>query len=251
VVWLVLCGAAWVNACSRDLAERVVAAGIANAAPEILPYGVDVGEFAGGEGATWRARIGARDGELVIVGIGRLVAKKGFAHLVRASALLRSAGVPARVALGGAGDLEAALAEEARRAGCEDFVSLLGNVPHDEIGDLFAAADVVAVPSVRDEEGNVDGLPNVLLEAMAAGRPIVASRIGGIPDVIEHERNGVLVPAGDAAALAAALSRLRDDAELRRRVARAARASAVERSWTAYGERLVRGYDRVARIDAN
>jgi glycosyltransferase involved in cell wall biosynthesis len=241
----VLRRAAWANACSRDLAERVADLGIAPNAPDVLPYGVDVAEFAGGDRATWRSRVGAKDGEFVVVGIGRLVAKKGFGYLVRASALLRSRGIPVRLAVGGTGDLEATLLDEARATGCEAFVSLVGNVPHDEVGGLLAAADAVAVPSVRDERGNVDGLPNVLLEAMAAGRPIVASRIGGIPDVVEDERNGLLVPPADATALAAALRRLREDIDLRSRVASAARASAAERSWAAYGDRLMRGYEGV------
>ena len=122
---------------------------------------------------------------------------------------------------------------------------LLGNVPHDQVGGLLAAADAVSVPSVRDERGNVDGLPNVLLEAMAAGCVIVASRVGGIPDVVEPERNGLLVPPGDPPALAAALRRLRDDPQLRSRLASASREAARQHSWTSYGDRLIGGYENV------
>ena len=244
----VLRRSAWVNACSRDLAARVSSLGIARDAPDVLPYGVDVMEFAGGDAAAWRARAGASDGDFVVVGIGRLVAKKGFRHLVQAAALLRSQGMPVRLVLGGAGDLAESLADQVRAERCESSVSLVGNVPHDEVGGLLGAADVVAVPSVRDERGNVDGLPNVLLEAMAAGRAIVASRVGGIPDVIEPERNGLLVPPGDPAALAAALRRLRDDRELRSRLADGARRTAADRSWTSYGDRLIRGYERVLAV---
>jgi glycosyltransferase involved in cell wall biosynthesis len=80
---------------------------------------------------------------------------------------------------------------------------------------------------------------------MAAGCVIVASRVGGIPDVVEPERNGLLVPPGDPPALAAALRRLRDDPQLRSRLASAARETARQHSWTSYGDRLIRGYEHV------
>jgi glycosyltransferase involved in cell wall biosynthesis len=241
----VLRRSAWVNACSRDIADRVRSMGLVPKAPDVLPYGVDLSDFASGDAGAWRARIGANEGDFVVVGVGRLVAKKGFTHLVRAAAILRSQGVPVRVVLGGTGDLAGDLAEQVRAERCEAFVRLLGNVPHDQVGGLLAAADAVAVPSVRDERGNVDGLPNVLLEAMAAGCVIVASRVGGIPDVVEAERNGLLVPPGDPPALAAALRRLRDDPQLRSRLASAARETARQHSWTSYGDRLIRGYEHV------
>jgi glycosyltransferase involved in cell wall biosynthesis len=85
------------------------------------------------------------------------------------------------------------------------------------------AADVAAVPSVVDRAGNVDGLPNALLEALAAGRPVIASRVAGIPDVVTHGRDGLLVAPKDVAGLAAAVLRLRDDAALRARLGSAAR----------------------------
>jgi glycosyltransferase involved in cell wall biosynthesis len=241
----VLRRSAWVNACSRDIADRVRSMGLVPKALDVLPYGVDLSDFASGDAGAWRARIGANEGDFVVVGVGRLVAKKGFPHLVRAAAILRSQGVPVRVVLGGTGDLAGDLAEQVRAERCEAFVRLLGNVPHDQVGGLLAAADAVAVPSVRDERGNVDGLPNVLLEAMAAGCVIVASRVGGIPDVVEPERNGLLVPPGDPPALAAALRRLRDDPQLRSRLASAARETARQHSWTSYGDRLIRGYEHV------
>jgi glycosyltransferase involved in cell wall biosynthesis len=239
---------AWLNACSRDLAERVLSMGLAPDAPEVLPYGVDLPEPGTGDGAAWRARLGAGPQEFVVAAAGRLVAKKGFAYLVHAAAILRSQGVPVRVVLAGSGDLEPALVSQIRAERCEASISLLGNLPHRDVAGVFAGADAVAIPSVRDERGNVDGLPNVLLEAMAAGSAIVASRVGGIPDMVETERNGLLVPPGDASAFAAALRRLKDDAELRSRLASTARETARGHSWTAYGDRLIRGYERALAI---
>ena len=89
----------------------------------------------------------------------------------------------------------------------------------------LAAADIVVVPSVVDRAGNVDGLPNVLLEAMAAGRAVIASRVAGIPDVVTDGVDGILVERGGRrAALAAALARLAGDPALRQRLGASARA---------------------------
>jgi glycosyltransferase involved in cell wall biosynthesis len=235
--------AAAVTACSRDRAERARAFG---ADAEVLPYGVDPADLAGGDSGEWRARAHAAPGDFLVAGLGRLVAKKGFGHLIAAVAELRGIGIPARLALGGSGDLSAELASIANRLGCPDAVRLLGDVPHQRVGAFLRAADAVVVPSVRDEQGNVDGLPNVLLEALACGRPIVASRVGGIPDVVTDERNGLLVPAADAHALAQALRRVREDPSLAARLAGQARARAEALSWDAHGSRLLAVYEGAA-----
>jgi glycosyltransferase involved in cell wall biosynthesis len=237
----------WVAACAGDLAERAIRLGAPPERVATLLHGVDIEELAGGDAMEWRRRAAAEDGDFLVVALGRLVAKKGFSHLLRAAATLRTGAVPVRVAIGGVGDLAERLANEAAALGCTDHVRFLGNVPHDQIGGLFRAADVVAVPSVRDDKGNVDGLPNVLLEAMAAGRPVVSTRIAGVPDVVEDGRNGLLVTAGDDAALAEALARLHHDRGLAARLGAAAVDTARGLSWKSYGDQLLAAYDRVVR----
>src|SRR6185503_10615046 len=100
----------------------------------------------------------------------------------------------------------------------------LGNKSQDEISRLCAAADVIVVPSVRDAAGNVDGLPNFALEALASATPVIATRVGGLPQVIENGVSGRLVAERDAAALASALRELLTHSEEGRRLGAAARA---------------------------
>jgi glycosyltransferase involved in cell wall biosynthesis len=242
----VMARSAWTLACSHDLARRARRLGGEHEV-EVLPYGVDIPSLDVADVARWREQLGATPDVLLVVAVGRLVAKKGFSTLVRAASILRREGISIRVAIGGAGDLAAPIAAEARTLGCEADVTLLGRVAHERVASLLAGADVVAVPSMRDEEGNVDGLPNVLLEALAVGRPIVASRVGGIPDVLADGVDSVLVEPGDAKALAGALLRLRDEPELRARLAQQAQRRAAGLPWSAYAETLAAGYRRISR----
>lgn len=234
----------WVAACASDLGERAVRLGADPARVVTLLHGVDPGELASGDAVLWRARAGAGEEDFLVVALGRLVAKKGFSHLLRAAAVLRARGVPVRVAIGGTGDLGGRLEAEAAELSCRNRVCFLGDVPHHEVGGLFRAADAIVVPSVRDEKGNVDGLPNVLLEAMAVGRPVVSTRIAGIPDVVDDGKNGLLVAPGADDALADALGRLHADRALGGRLGAAALDKARSLSWAAYGDQLVAGYER-------
>jgi glycosyltransferase involved in cell wall biosynthesis len=102
-------------------------------------------------------------------------------------------------------------------------VELSGTVTHRELPSAYADAHAVIVPSVEDATGDRDGLPNVVLEAMASGRPVVASAIAAIPSAIEDGDSGLLVPPGDAAALADAVARVASDRALLERMGAAGR----------------------------
>jgi glycosyltransferase involved in cell wall biosynthesis len=234
-----------ITACSEDLRRRTVALGAPESRTRTVPYGVDTSAPVAPPCAAMRQRLGAPPGARLVLALGRLVEKKGLAPLVEAAAGLHDV----HVAIAGAGDLREPLrrrAEELRAP-----VSLVGAIEHTEVPAALAAADVVAVPSVVDRAGNVDGLPNVLLEAMAAGRAVVASRVAGIPDVVRDGVNGLLVPPGDVAALRAALQRLADDGALRARLGAAARATMVARhGWDAIAARFEECYAEASALDA-
>ena len=133
-----------------------------------------------------------------------------------------------------------------RALGVADSVVLTGAADRSEIPVYMAAADIVAVPSVRFG-GYVDGLPNVALEAMAAGKPLVASRVGGLPELVRDGENGVLVAEKDSRALADAIVVLAGDAGLRERLGANGREEIRDaRSWASVAERFVGIYESVA-----
>ena len=158
-----------------------------------------------------------------IVAVGRLVEKKGFGDLITACAILRDRGNPIVCRIIGAGELEVDLRESIRALALDESVVIVGPCPQGIVLDEMKRARILVVPCVEGCDGNRDGLPTVLLEAMALGTPCVGTPIGGIPEVIEHEETGLLSPAGDPAALADQIARLLGDERLRLRVSENAR----------------------------
>ena len=149
--------------------------------------------------------------------------KKGFNVLVTACAELNKRGVDFECDIAGTGEHEAALREQITTLNLGQRVRLLGPLPQREIISLVQGSAALAAPCVVGADGNRDGLPTVLLEAMALGTPCVSTDVTGIPEVVRHEQTGLLVPQQDAAALADALQRLLQNAALRVQLATAAR----------------------------
>jgi glycosyltransferase involved in cell wall biosynthesis len=235
-----------ITACSADLGRRAVALGADPARVDIVPYGVDVDRFRPGAGSAddYRAQLGVDPGVPLIFAAGRLVRKKGFEYLIDAVRML-SADEAIVLAIGGDGDLAGELRERARTDGPPGSVRFLGNVSQDDVARYLAAADVAVVPSVRDDAGNVDGLPNVVMEALASGTPLVTTPAGGIGAVVTDARTALVVPERDVPALAAAIRRLLNDPDLRRSIGSAGRALAAKQfGWARAAERFEDAYER-------
>ncbi|MEO6214024.1 MAG: glycosyltransferase family 4 protein [Vicinamibacterales bacterium] len=233
--------AGFVTACSADLATRAIALGADPARISVVPYGVDARRFRPDPGAAaWvRAELEIPHGVPLVAAAGRLVRKKGFEYLIDAMAR-----VPRAVlALAGDGTLAAELHAHAESAGVADRIRFMGNRSQDEVAALFAAAELVVTPSVRDEAGNVDGLPNVVMEALASGTALVTTTAGGIGSVVEHERTALVVPEKNTGALASAISRALADDALRSRLGTAARELAQTRfDWQRTAEQFESAY---------
>ncbi|UCG49945.1 MAG: glycosyltransferase family 4 protein [Phycisphaerales bacterium] len=164
-----------------------------------------------------------------IVAVGRLIAKKGFEDLLRAFALVLETRPGCRLLIIGDGPEREKLGELIDELSIADSVELLGWQPPDVTSGLIGRAAVLAVPSVIAEDGDRDGIPNVILEAFAAGSPVVASALDGIKEAVEHERSGLLVQPGNTEELSSALKRLLDDGGLRQVLARGAYEVLAER----------------------
>ncbi|WP_050527677.1 glycosyltransferase family 4 protein [Pseudorhodobacter aquimaris] len=177
--------------------------------------GLDLDRF------TWAEPTAPQD---EILAVGRLVEKKGFDVLIDAMGLLRAEGRNTTCRIIGAGEAEAGLRSRIVAAGLEDVIRLDGPRPQNEVIAALRGAAMLACPCVVGKDGNRDGLPTVLLEAMALGAPCVATDVTGIPELVRDGETGLCVAQNDAKALAAALGRLLDDPALGQQMSRAGRA---------------------------
>ena len=185
----------------------------------------------------------AQDGTGPVLFVGRLVERKGVAHLIEAMARLGQGDEGPRLEIVGDGPERPRLEALARRLGVANRVAFRGKIAPDELQASYARAAVCVLPSVLDARGDTEGLGVVLLEAMNHATPVIASRVGGIPDIVEDGVSGLLVPPGDADALAAAVRRVRDDPALARRLGEAGRRRLRERfSWRAIVQRWLDVY---------
>ncbi|MGO9969171.1 MAG: glycosyltransferase [Bryobacteraceae bacterium] len=185
-----------------------------------------------------RAEIPAAEGTPLIVSIGRLSSEKGHLDLVEAAAQLRRVHNGFHLVLVGEGIERPRIEAARRRLGLEEHVTLVGL--RGDVRPYYAMADIVAIPS------HSEGSPNVLLEAMIAARPIVATRVGGIPEIVTHQETALLVDARDPAAMARELARLLAEQELGRRLAEQARRLAEESySPDGYRRALIRLYREI------
>jgi glycosyltransferase involved in cell wall biosynthesis len=208
---------------SEEVAASSVALGVPRSRITVIANGVDVTRFDGRSQRPADAGLPAANGEPLVGSVGCLAPRKDFGTLLRALALLRDRGRRFACAIAGEGPEHEALSALARELGLSAQVAFLGE--RSDVDRLLPAFDVFTLSS-REE-----GIPNALLEAMAAARPCVATRVGGNAEVLADGRTGWLVPPQDPPALAAALeAALADPVEAARRGAAARRAMIEERS---------------------
>jgi glycosyltransferase involved in cell wall biosynthesis len=230
--------ASGLTGCSPELVDRVCALGFDRGRSHVIPYGVDTNVFSpDSERRTiWRSRLQIPDSAVVVLAVGRMVTKKGFEYLLDALPELLVHYPHLHFVLGGEGDL---LSELKRRSSkWSNRVHFPGVVTRDVLPDLYRAADIFVLPAIHDRKGNVDGLPNVVLEAMASGLPVVASDISGLPLAVHDGVQGRLIPEKSVSALIHALSELVSRPDLAQRMGSAARTRAqAALTWDAIARR--------------
>ena len=236
---------AFLTGCSPELVARVARLSDAPCPQAVIPYGVDAETFRPDPAASaaWRRELGLPEGAVVALGVGRMATKKGFHVLVaELQRLFERAPETLHLVLAGGGDREAELRRAS--AGWQHRVHFPGLVRRDVLPGLFAAADLFVLPAVHDEKGNVDGLPNVILEAMASALPVVASEISGIPLAVEDGTTGILTREGDGAEVVDAIVRLAAAPEIRRQMGEAGRSKVRhELTWDRVAQRYAEVYE--------
>ena len=150
-----------------------------------------------------------------ILFVGRLIPRKGVDYLIRAVPHIRSR-LRVQIHIVGDGNMRDAWMSLARELGVADLVQFHGAVSNDRLAALYAEADVFVLPAIIDDRGDTEGLGVVLIEALASGTPVVASNVGGIPDVIQDYKSGLLVPQKDVVMLSEAIVRLLNEPDLAR-----------------------------------
>lgn len=215
------------------IAAQLIAGGVEPERVVVIASAVDLARVTPGRArAAVRAELGTAESDLVLLALASLVRRKGIDLLLDALSALGARGLRPRVWIAGDGPERVALAAQAARLGLDPQVRWLG--VRDDVADLLAAADVFVLPS------RAEGLGVAALEAMAAGCAVVASEVGGLGDAVRKAGGGLLVPPGDAVALADGLFTLLNDPALRARLA-AAGPAGVQASFSADG--MVAAYE--------
>lgn len=207
-----------------DLASRI----------DVLFCGADLARFQSQSSSSEEQAPGSADGSaegpFKIACVAALREVKGHTHLLAAIETARGRGFDVECELAGDGPLRAQLEGEIQRRGLGESVRMLGPCQRDEIRALLERSDAIALTSILDSSGRREGIPVSLMEGMAAGLPVISSRLSGIPELVTHGESGLLAEPGDEAGLAEAIETLASDPALRVRMGRAGRAR-VERDF--------------------
>lgn len=224
---------------SPDLVERCVASGVPADRCTLIENSIDLASCERSRSrAEAKAAFGVPADRVLIGAVGRLAAEKGFDHLVQAVDQLLSSGRDVQLLVAGDGSERASLESLVRRVGREDRVRFVGHVANPQ--EFYEALDTFALSSLRE------GLPNVILEAMANRVPVVGTTVGGMPRILEHEQNGLAIEPARVDDLREALTRLVDDVDLRHRLGDAGRATIEARySFDQRMDRMVEVYNRL------
>lgn len=154
----------------------------------------------------------------ILLTIARLVPKKGHRYVMEALSLLKKRGIEARWIVAGDGPEKSMLMRLSQELGLENSVEFVGEIDSSQVKELLSVATIFVLPCVKDENGNMDGIPVAIMEAMAAGVPVVSTSVSGIPELIEHRTNGLLIAPFDVKALMDSIQNLLEDADLYDRI---------------------------------
>jgi len=200
---------------------------------EVVHCGIDLDEFATRKQENKKTpkqalRVATGRARKQILTVARLEEKKGHRYLLKALKILKDRGFDFRATIVGGGFLEDDLKDQMRSLNLEDCVDFAGSVTQKEVQKLLKEGDVFVLPCVKAKNGNIDGIPVSLMEAMATGVPVISTKISGIPELIESGQSGLLVEPRNSQELAAAIEKILSDDNLRRQFVQRARTKVEE-----------------------
>ena len=185
--------------------------------------------YHGLELGAYQPELSVSSGIPMITSVGQLKEKKGFSYLLEACQILKEKGYPFHCQIVGEGPLRSKLEQQIRNLSLESHVMLNGALPHERVIAQMKSSTMFVLPCVMGSDGDRDGIPNVILEAMAMQLPVISTNHSGIPEVVIDEVNGLLVPMEDAKSLAQAMARLLDQPELRHQMGERGRQLVAEK----------------------
>lgn len=212
--------------------------------PQIIPMGIDCRHFQSGN----PERLHLNLSSYILLFVGRLVEKKGVINLIKAfEQLPETLRLATTLWIIGDGSERRKLETRAKEKGLGKQVQFLGWIDNKDLPDYYAAADVFIAPSIEDSNGDTEGQGVVLLEALASKTPVVATRVGGIPEVLIHGKTGILVAPNQPRQLASAIRQLLENETLRQQLADAGAAWVTEKcDWSISGEQFAKIYQKLS-----
>lgn len=209
---------------------------ICNRDAYVIPNGIDLERFENLSRDEMRGKLQAKAGEKLVISVGRFRPEKGVRYLIEAMEIIRQKGQPVKLLLGGEGPEEENLKQLVEQLNLGSCINFIGQIPNEKVPQYMAAAHVFALSSLSE------GFPNVVLEAMASGLPIVASKVGGLPEIIREGQNGFLVEPKNPEQIAERVLLFLNNDELTQRISRNNKQKVKEYSWGSAVSRLERLY---------
>ena len=185
-----------------------------------IPHGLEINKY--------QPNGSGKNGRPLILAVGQLAERKGFAQLIDACYILKKRGISFQCHIIGQGPQWQTLVNMIAQLSLGDYVILHGALPHEDVIEHYGKANMFVMPCIQSEDGNRDGIPNVLLEAMAMQVPVISTRFSAIPELIRDRENGLLVEPNDPEALAHAMQTLIESPQQAHRLGRSGRESILE-----------------------
>jgi glycosyltransferase involved in cell wall biosynthesis len=214
-------GAKFVLTCTGYNKKYLEAVGRGSTPIHLAYHGVDLSRFRALDAAP------RPDGPPQLLSVGRFCEKKGFAYLIQACRILKERGREFSCAIVGWGPARGQLESLIAELGLASHVSLVAEMTQDRLVGMYREAEMFVLPCILGDDGDRDGIPNVLIEAMAMRVPVVSTEVSGIPELVDHMQSGLLVPEKNAAALAEAMELLLSRPDLRARFGETGRAKVM------------------------